>query len=244
MSESTGASESTSEATANEGTDLDQTLDQNGSTEEASQPDPNPGKEDLKDQGENPWEDPEKARREIERLRRENGDARINAKKTAAEEARQDLLKTLTLALDPESAQKEKPLSIEEVSAKLNEASSARDQALFDSKFISEAWKQGINPEKMDYLRFVISRSDTLKSSSPTDEAFGAILESTIAEAVGKDSSLKSVGTAPVSGAETFSGSESGATITKAEFDKMTYSQRAELYKTDRSTYDRLNAER
>lgn len=191
-----------------------------------------------------PWADPEKARREIERLRRENGDARINAKKAAAEDARKELLESLTAVLDPESAEKGKQLSVEEVSASLAETSAARDAAMLDAKLTSEAWKQGIDPAKMDYLRFVLSKNDTLKSASLTDEAFGGILESVIAEAIANDSTLKAVGTARVSGAEIFSGSESSTTLTKAQFDKMTYTERVKLYQTDRSTYDRLNAER
>ncbi len=200
---------------------------------------PEPQKDD-----ENPWADPDKARREIERLRRENGDARINAKKAAADEARQQLLESITAVLDPEAAQNGKPLSVEEVSAKLDAASAARDAAVFENRLLSESWKHNINPDKMDYLRFVLSKSDTLKSVNVQDSEFSAILESAIAEAVSKDPTLKAVGTAKVSGAETFSGSESGATITKAQFDSMAYVDRAKLFQTDRSTYDRLNAER
>lgn len=205
---------------------------------------PNVSQQGEQKADENPWADPEKAKREIERLRRENGDARINAKKAAADEARQQLLESITAVLDPEAAQNGKPLSIEEVSAKLDEASAARDAAIFENRLLAESWKHNINPEKMDYLRFVLSKSDTLKSVNVNDGEFGAILESAIAEAISKDSTLKAVGTAKVSGAETFSGSESGATITKAQFDAMSYVDRVKLYQTDRSTYDRLNAER
>jgi len=57
------------------------------------------------DQGadaDSPWNDPAKAKAEIERLRRENGADRTNAKQTAAQEARdavvQDIAKALGLA--------------------------------------------------------------------------------------------------------------------------------------------------
>ena len=47
----------------------------------------------------NPWEDPKAAQAEIERLRKENGAARTNAKAQAAEEARNELAQTIGKAL-------------------------------------------------------------------------------------------------------------------------------------------------
>lgn len=47
----------------------------------------------------NPWENPETAKAEIEKLRRENGAARTTAKQTAAEEARAELAQTIGKAL-------------------------------------------------------------------------------------------------------------------------------------------------
>lgn len=46
-----------------------------------------------------PWDNPEAARAEIERLRRENGAARTNAKQTAADEARNALVQDIGRAL-------------------------------------------------------------------------------------------------------------------------------------------------
>ncbi len=47
----------------------------------------------------NPWEDPVAAKAEIERLRRENGAARTNAKAQAAEDAKKELAQTIGRAL-------------------------------------------------------------------------------------------------------------------------------------------------
>lgn len=47
----------------------------------------------------NPWSDPAKAQAEIERLRRENGAARTNAKAQAAEEARNELAQQIGKAI-------------------------------------------------------------------------------------------------------------------------------------------------
>jgi hypothetical protein len=47
----------------------------------------------------NPWDDPAAAKAEIERLRRENGSARTNAKAQAAEDAKKELAQTIGRAL-------------------------------------------------------------------------------------------------------------------------------------------------
>ncbi len=47
----------------------------------------------------NPWDDPAAAKAEIERLRKENGAARTNAKQQAADEARSELAQTIGKAL-------------------------------------------------------------------------------------------------------------------------------------------------
>lgn len=52
----------------------------------------------------NPWDDPEAAKAEIEKLRRENGSARTTAKAQAAEEARKELAASLSKILDPDAA--------------------------------------------------------------------------------------------------------------------------------------------
>ena len=52
----------------------------------------------------NPWDDPTAAKAEIERLRKENGAARTNAKAQAATDARQELAKALGLIKGDEPA--------------------------------------------------------------------------------------------------------------------------------------------
>lgn len=47
----------------------------------------------------NPWDDPKAAQAEIERLRRENGSERVNAKAQAAEDAKKELAQTIGKAL-------------------------------------------------------------------------------------------------------------------------------------------------
>lgn len=59
-------------------------------------PDPDPKPEPPKA---SPWDDPAAAKAEIERLRKENGAARTNAKQQAADEARSELAQTIGKAL-------------------------------------------------------------------------------------------------------------------------------------------------
>jgi hypothetical protein len=76
----------------------------------------------------NVWDSPESAKAEIERLRRENGAARTNAKQTAADEARAELAQTIGKALglvkDDETADPAK--LIEQAQADKAAAQSAR----------------------------------------------------------------------------------------------------------------------
>jgi hypothetical protein len=58
------------------------------------------------------WDDPTAAKAEIEKLRKENGDARVNAKKTAAEEARQTLAQEIAKILNPEAEGKVDPAQL------------------------------------------------------------------------------------------------------------------------------------
>lgn len=73
----------------------------------------------------NPWDDPATAKAEIERLRRENGSERVNAKNVAAEAERQRILKLLA----PEA---ETP-TVESLSATLQEKDQTITQAQADA---------------------------------------------------------------------------------------------------------------
>jgi len=188
---------------------------------------------------ESPWTDPDKAKREIERLRRENGDARINAKKTAADEARTELLATLTKALNPESAGP--ALTPEQLTEKLTESGSALDASTKERAMLQEAWKLGLNPAKLDYLSYQLSRNPEYTGIDASGADLGSKIASVISSEVAKDSSLKLSGAAIGSGVETIGGANGASTTTKAEFDKMPYSERVNLYNTNKTEYDRLN---
>lgn len=73
------------------------------------------------------WEDPESAKAEIERLRKENGAARTNAKAQAAEEARNELAQTIGKALGLVEGEPVDPAKLtEQLTAEQSNARQAR----------------------------------------------------------------------------------------------------------------------
>lgn len=196
------------------------------------------------DSEDSPWNDPAKARAEIERLRRERGDERIQAKKNAADEARKELLSTLTQALDPEAASKGEQLTLEDATAKLTEASDQIVHVKRDASVIAEAWKLGIDPARLDYLQFQLSKNNDFNALDIESADFAGKLSSVISQEIAKDSTLKLSGAVIASGVDQHGGSAGASTITKDEFKAMPYAKRLELFNTNRAEYDRLNAER
>ena len=200
--------------------------------------------EQSADSEDSPWNDPSKARAEIERLRRERGDERIQAKKNAADEARKELLASLTQALDPEAAAKGEQLTLEDATVKLTEASEQIVNVKRESAVVAEAWKLGIDPARLDYLQYQLAKNNDFKSLDIESADFAGKLSSVISDEIAKDSTLKLSGAAIASGVDQHGGSAGASTITKAEFTAMPYAKRLELYNTNRAEYDRLNAER
>lgn len=196
------------------------------------------------DSEDSPWNDPAKARAEIERLRRERGDERIQAKKNAADEARKELLASLTQALDPEAAEKGEQLTLEDATSKLTEASEQIVNVKRESAVIAEAWKLGVDPARLDYLQFQLAKNSDFKSLDIESADFAGKLSTVISSEIAKDSTLKLSGAAIASGVDQHGGSAGASTITKDEFKAMPYAKRLELFNTNRAEYDRLNAER
>ena len=187
-----------------------------------------------------PWNDPEKAKREIDRLRRENGDARMNAKREAAAEARSELLKELGKFIDPASGD-EAPTA-EALAAKVVDANVERDDAKRDAALVVAAVEAGVDVARLDYLRFILSRRAEFSAIDPADAEAGATLKTLISEEITKDSSLKTSGTARGTGDTQFGGANSGKQITLDEFKAMSLAERTELYRSNRAEYDRLVA--
>lgn len=158
----------------------------------------------------NVWDDPAAAKAEIERLRRENGAERVNAKQTAAEEERQRILKLLS----PEA---ETP-TVESLSAAIQ----AKDQTITEAQADALAAKlelavyKAAPGAKADAAALLDSNSfrDAVKGIDPTD--IGAITAA-IQAATTSNPRLKASQAAAVGGADIAGGSGVVRTYTRAQ---------------------------
>jgi len=185
--------------------------------------------------------DPVWVKAELARLRNENAKQRVGAKAQAAAEAKSELLATLTAALDPAAAAKGQQLTVEQASEQLTAASTERDDAKREAAIVREAWKLGVDPAKLDYLQFTLSRNADIVGADVADStALAGMLNAAIADAITKDSTLKLSGAAFGSGVDQHGGAGASATITKEQWDGMSYTQRLALYNENKAEYDRL----
>lgn len=189
------------------------------------------------------WQDPEAARREIEKLRKENGDARIQAKAQAAEQARQDAISAFAKAMGIDIPGDEKP-TVEGLTEKLNavgteaeQARAALKQSQIELAILKEASKQ-----KVDIDRLINSRSfyENVTSFDPTAEDFATAVQVAIEAEVEKDRTLKATGGPAKSGAETYGGTGDQQAITKEQFEAMSLDEKTQLFRTNRAEFDRL----
>lgn len=152
-----------------------------------------------------PWNDPEKARAEIEKLRRENGAARTNAKAAAAEEARnalaQEIGKAIGLVKDNE------PADPAQLAAQLTAQTDAAKQAQLELSVYRAASAAGADANAL-----LDSRS-FLQKVSGIDATDSAAITAAITEAVAANSALGSR-TMPPNPAQGSSGN-SGAAVTQ-----------------------------
>lgn len=197
---------------------------------------------DAGDEGgdESPWSDPARAQREIEKLRKEAGDKRVNAKKTAADEARKDLVSELMKVIDPNADNSN--ATPEQLASQVLDVSTERDGARIDAMVLREAWAAGVDPERVDYLAFKLGKRDAFGELKPDAEDVAGNIKTMVSEEISKDSTLKAAGTRQSSGDSQFGGAGDAKQFTIEEFKGMSMKDRTELYRNNRSEYDRLTA--
>ena len=156
-----------------------------------------------------PWEDPAAARAEIEKLRREAASSRVNAKQTAAQEAREQLTqefgKILGLVKD------DAPVTPEHLTQQLTEAqtaaaNTARELAIFKAAADAKADANAL----LDSRAFL----NKVAGIDPTDTA---ALAAAIGEATTSNPRFKVTQAAPVGGADLTGGSGPARTYTRAQ---------------------------
>lgn len=181
------------------------------------------------------WQDPDKARSEIERLRRENGAERTNAKAKAADEARAELAQTIGKALglvkDDEQADP----------AKLTEQLAATRSAQRDTAAELIVWRHAADLQ-VDAAALTDSRAfaAAIKDLDPASKTFADDVKKAAQEAAEQNPKLKAAPAAAGASTVQHSGGSGEGKVTKDQFDRMTVAQKTALYESDPETYTRL----
>ncbi len=123
----------------------------------------------------NPWEDPKAAQAEIERLRRENGAARTNAKAQAAEEARKELAQTIGKAL---GLVEDEPIDPAKLTESLTTAQAEAKNARVELAIFRAAGAAGGDPAAL------LDSQSFLKSLADIDPSDSAAVQAAIEKAV------------------------------------------------------------
>jgi len=154
-----------------------------------------------------PWDDPAAARAEIDKLRKENASARVTAKQTAAEEAKnqyaQEIGKLLGLVKDDAPATPEN-LTAQLTEAQTTAANTARELAIFKAAADAKADANAL----LDSRAFL----NKVAGIDPTDTA---ALAAAISEATTSNPRFKVTQAAPVGGADLTGGSGPARTYTR-----------------------------
>jgi len=129
----------------------------------------------------NPWDDPKAAQAEIERLRRENGADRVNAKTKAAEEARKELAQTIGKAL---GLVEDEPIDPAKLTAQLTQSQTQARQAQVELAVFRAASDTDADPAALlDSRTFLAKVADI----DPTD---GEAIKQAIADVVASNPRL------------------------------------------------------
>ena len=175
------------------------------------------------------------------RLRKEAGDQRINAKNAAREDGMRQaaiaLAKAAGIELPGDDAE---PPTVEKVSEQLTQVQTERNAAALRAATIEAAWKAGVDPTKLGYLSYALSQNPAYTGLDTAAADFSENLQAAIDAQVSMDTTLKLTGSAVASGVERLGGASGSSTITPEAFAQMNITERSNLYKTDKATYDKL----
>lgn len=123
----------------------------------------------------NPWDDPKAAQAEIERLRRENGAARTNAKAQAAEDAKKELAQTIGKAL---GLVEDEPIDPAKLTESLTTSQAEAKQARVELAVFRAAGAVNGDPAAL------LDSQSFLKSLADVDPSDSAAVQAAITEAV------------------------------------------------------------
>ncbi|WP_131104034.1 hypothetical protein [Ornithinimicrobium sufpigmenti] len=165
--------------------------------------------DDSKGDDDSPWADPDKAKAEIERLRRENAKKRVDPKeaaKTARDEVVQELGKALGLIKDGDDAP-----DPTELTQQVQAAQAAAREAAVELAVFKVAGKHQGDPNALLDSRTFLAKVSAL---DPQAEDFTSKVDAAIKDAVTDNPKLKAAPVAGASSADHAGGSGEGQTRT------------------------------
>ena len=160
------------------------------------------GESSSDDGGGSPWEDPTKAKSEIERLRRENAAGRTKAKADAAKEARDSLAQELGKVLG--LVKGEDAPSVEELTKQLGIATSGHLEAQAELVVWRNAGELGVDASALTDSRAFTS---AIKDLDPASSTFAADVKKAAQEAAEQNPRLKAAPAAGTAGTDHAGGS-------------------------------------
>lgn len=183
------------------------------------------------DKATSPWENPEAAKAEIERLRRENASERVNAKAAAAEAAKAELAQQIGRALG--LVKDDEPADPAKLTEQLTTTQRQATAAQLELAIYKAAAAKGADPNALLDSRSFMDRA----TADPT------ALDALITDQLTSNPRLKAAQAAPVGGADfTSTGSAGGRTFTRAQIADPAYYQANKADILDALTNGRITA--
>lgn len=187
------------------------------------------------------------------RLQQEAGNARTQAKDAARAEGieagKSDALAELAKVLGPALGLTtgEQAPTVESLTATVTERTGELEAARTDltnarreAALVRAAWDAGIDPTRMGYLEYLVSKDATLAAADPTADTFGATLKASIDGLVAQDATLKRAGSVQASGVETHGGAVTGD-MTPEAWQQLSTGEKQHIFLTNKPLYDRMN---
>lgn len=213
--------------TTDDDSDGDDTGDQDdgtGGTGDDDQDGDAAGKDDKpkpptkKDSGEDPAATIARLQKELKAANGESAKARTTAKKTAADEARTEVMKELGKVLGLVEDDDKTPPDPAALKAQIESATKAHRETAVELAVYRGASKHGADPDALtDSRGFLKSIADL----DPSDEGFGKAVNAAIKAAVADNPKLKAAGQAPARSSGDFNGSTEKAADGPTDIDEI-----------------------
>jgi len=160
-----------------------------------------------------PWDDPEVAKAEIERLRKENGAARTNAKAAAADEARKELAQQIGKAL---GLVEDEPVDPAKLTEQLTASQEQARQAALELAVYRSTPDASVASALLDSRSFLAKVADI----DPTD---GVAIAAAVGEAVTENPALgkRSPAPNPAQGSSASGPANQAAQLTRADVERL-----------------------